>query len=405
MSRNNFITAIDIGTENTKILVVEKTIEGEDLKVVYFVKEKTFGVRKGIIISPEDVSEILQKCLLEIDEKIGQKIESACVSVNGSHLFSLSSRGTIAVSRADKKISEDDMQRALQAAKTFSLFSNREIIEASPKNFIIDGEQIVKDPLGLDGVRLEAETLVLGGFSPYLKNVTQSVLGSGLHISDMIPCPVADARALLTPRQKELGVAVLDIGAGATGLAIYEEGSLVHLSVLPVGSNNITNDIAIGLTIDADVAEKIKKEYGSCSSTASKKIKVEIGESEALTFSHKALSKIISARVSEIFREVQKELKKVALVQNLPAGIVITGGGAKIPRILELAKKEFKLPCKLGKPSGFIGLDEDPSLSTVCGLALLEADMTDGENSSCPENEVIKNLWFKIKKMLKALIP
>lgn len=124
-----------------------------------------------------------------------------------------------------------------------------------------------------------------------------------------------------------------------------------------------------------------------------------------MTFSHKALSKIISARVSEIFREVQKELKKVALVQNLPAGIVITGGGAKIPRILELAKKEFKLPCKLGKPSGFIGLDEDPSLSTVCGLALLEADMTDGENSSCPENEVIKNLWFRIKKMLKALIP
>ncbi len=404
MSRNNFITAIDIGTENTKILVVEKTIKENELKVISFIKKKTFGVRKGIVINVEEISRLLQNCLCEINEQIGERINSVFVSVNGSHLFSLCSRGSIAVSRADNKISEDDVQRALRTARTFSLSSNKEIIEVFPKNFIIDNDQIVKDPFGLGGVRLEAEVLVLGGFSHYLKNVTQAVLTSGVHVLDMVPCPVAAARALLTPRQKELGVAVLDIGAGTSGMAVYQEGNLVHLVVLPIGSNNITNDIAIGLTIDAEIAERIKVEYGTCSPEGNKKIKVEVGESEFVSFSPKALSRIINARVSEIFKEAQKELKKISLDKGLPAGIVLTGGGAKILEILDIAKKEFKLPCRLGKLEGFIGLDTDPSLSVVCGLALIDDDFNDFEGPSYLSNFFGK-IWAKFKKMLKVFIP
>jgi cell division protein FtsA len=200
---------------------------------------------------------------------------------------------------------------------------------------------------------------------------------------DIVPSPLASSASVLSPRQKELGVALLDIGAGTSELAVFEEGDLIHLAIFPIGSANITNDIAIGLKTDIDTAERIKIEYGSSIFKGNdKKEKIEIEGEEPLVFSQKMLTRIIEARVSEIFGEVHKELKKISKQNLLPAGVVLTGGGAKLPKIVELAKKELKLPCRIGKPLNFSGLEDDPSLATACGLVLRAADFEEGRSFS-----------------------
>jgi len=405
MAKAHLITGLDIGTSAIKTLVAQKSSNTE-LEVISQISEPAAGTRKGVVIDTEVVSNILQNILERAKTETGARINSVYLNVGGSHIFSTSSHGLVSVSRADQKISEEDVNRVLQAAQTFSLPSNKEIFDVLPREFIVDGEKGIKEALGMQGVRLEAEVLVLGGFSPYLKNLTQAVLSSDLQILDMIPSPISSARACLSPRQKELGVAILDIGAGTSGLAVFEEGDLIHLAIFPIGSGNITNDIAIGLKTDIDVAERIKIEHGSCllSSTkaARKKEKIEIGEPEPLVFSQKQLVNIIEARVSEIFGEVNKELKKISREKLLPAGVVLTGGGSKLPKIIELAKKELKLPCRLGKPQGFLDFEKDPSLATVCGLVLEGADL---ETERSPSMLRRTNLLSKLKRIFKIFIP
>jgi len=409
MPKNHIITGLDIGTGSIKILVANLESGEEKLEALSLVRENSFGVRRGVVVNVEGVSNILQNSLSRIKEDVGFKINSAYVNVDGSHLFSLPSRGTIAVSRADQKISEEDINRVLQAAQTISLPSNKEIFDVFPREFIIDGQKGIKEVLGLQGVRLEAEVLVLGGFAPYLKNLSRAVTDSELQILDIVPSPIAAARAVLTPRQKEIGVALLDIGAGTTGLAVFEEGDLVYFTVLPIGSINITHDVAIGLKLDTEVAERIKIEYGSCLSGGEKKTrlrskeKIEIEGEAPLVFSRKALNEIIEIRTSEIFSEVQKELKKISREKLLPAGIVLTGGGAKLPGIVELAKRELKLPCKIGKPQGFQDLEEDLSFSTVCGLVLAGVDLI--EESQPVISEFGKGISSKIKRVFKIFLP
>jgi cell division protein FtsA len=405
MARGHLITGLDIGTSAIKTLVAQKKSDA-GLEVVSQISELATGTRKGVVIDPEEVSNVLKNILEKIKTEAGTRINSVYLNVGGSHIFSTSSHGLVSVSRADQKISEEDVNRVLQAAQTFSLPSNKEIFDVFPREFIVDGEKGIKEVLGMQGVRLEAEVLVLGGFSPYLKNLTQAVLNADLQILDMIPSPISSARACLSPRQKELGVAVLDIGAGTSGLAVFEEGDLIHLAIFPIGSANITNDIAIGLKTDIDVAERIKIEYGSSllksKKTSRKKEKIEIGEPEPLIFSPKQLANIIEARVSEIFDQVNKELKKISREKLLPAGVVLTGGGAKLPKIVELAKKELKLPCRLGKPQGFLDLEKDPSLATVCGLVLEGAEL---ETEKSPSIFRGTNLFSKFKKIFKIFIP
>jgi len=406
MAKANVITGLDIGSSNIKVLLAVQE-QDQELQVIFQTKENSVGIRRGVVVGVQELTNILINIFSQIKEETGFKTDSVFVNVDGSHIFSLPSRGTIAVSRADQKISEEDIGRVLQAAQTISLPSNKEIFDASPREYIIDGERGIKEASGLQGVRLEAEVLVLGGFSPYLKNLEQAVLNSNLQVAGIIPSPIAAARAVLTPRQKELGAAVVDIGAGTTGLAVFEEGDLIHLAVLPMGSGNITNDIATGLKLDVDVAERVKVEFGSALTKREKKagfrIKEKIKlteEEEPLVFSRKALNRIIEIRMCEIFEEVQKELKKISKEKLLPGGIVLTGGGVKLPQIVELAKREFKLPCKIGKPRKFLDLENDPAWATACGLVLGGMDDLEGE-----EAPVLGGFSSKVKKLFKTFLP
>lgn len=403
MAKEIFITGLDIGTSSIKTLTVKREPKEEGLGLVLKSSETSDGVRKGTVVGVEKVSSICKNIFSKTSENLGQNIDSIYINLSGSHLFSIPSRGLVSVSRADQKISEEDIQRVLQAAKTINLSSNKEIFEVFSKEYIIDGVKGIKEPLGLQGVRLEVEVLALGGFSPYLQNVRQAVLNSELDILDMIPSPIAAARAVLTGKQKELGVALLDIGAGITSLAVFEEGSLIHLAILPMGSADITNDIAIGLKIDIDTAERVKIEYGSCFLKGRDiKRKINIGEDDPLIFSQKFLVKIISDRISEIFEQVNEELKSISREKLLPAGIVLTGGGAKMHKIVELARNKIHLPVRLGKPEGILGINGDLTMATVCGLVLMGADLEGVKSGSDAWwGEVIS----KIKKIFKNFIP
>jgi cell division protein FtsA len=402
MAREKIITSLDIGSSSVRVLVAKRNSKENIIEVVLKAEEKSDGIRRGTVVNKEKISEVLKNLFSKVCQDLNKQIDSAYVNLGGSHIFSTYSRGLVSVSRADRKISQGDIQRVLLAARTISLPSNKEIFDVVPKEFIIDGVGGIKEPLGLEGVRLEAEVLALGGFSPYLKSTRQAILNSDLEILDLVLSPIAAARAILSEKQKELGVALVDIGAGVTNLIVFEEGSLTHLAVLPMGSGNITTDIAIGLKTAIDTAENIKIQHGSCVFKGRDiKRKIDVEGEEPLVFSQRFLTKIITDRVSEIFEQINEELKKISREKLLPGGVVLIGGGAKLPKIVELAKKKFSLPCSLGRPKGIVGLERDLSWATACGLVLLGADLEEDEKRL----GLGKKLSSKVRKILRIFIP
>jgi cell division protein FtsA len=253
------------------------------------------------------------------------------------------------------------------------------------------------------GIRLEVEVAAICAFSPYVKHLQDAVLGASLEVSDIVPAPLASAHALLTSNQKELGVALLDVGASTTGLAVFEEGDLIHLSVLPIGSDNITHDIAIGLRTEPAIAEMIKKEYGSCLSSQGKRIeRVQLEGGEDIKFPRKLLVHIISSRMQEIFQLANKELKKMARQGKLPSGIVLAGGGAKLPGMVELGKKEFRVSVKRGSPQGIWNAQADPAFFGAMGLVrrAYEIAGSGGGFHSRP-----RNAWKTVRKALRIFLP
>ncbi len=402
MANSEIATGLDVGTGSIKTLVVQRVSPETELEVLANNQKLSTGLRKGVVVNVSKVGDIIQDSFTEVQTQLGRKINFVYANISGSHIFSSFSRGLVSVSRADKRISREDIERVLENARTFSLPKNSEILDVFPKEYIVDGEAGVKEAIGMTGVRLEAEILAVCGFSPYIKNLTEAVFNSGAQIDGVIPSVLAAAKAVLTPRQKELGVVLVDIGAGNTQMAVFEEGELLDLAVFPIGGAHISNDIAIGLCTDIDIAEKIKIEFGTCLNSASKKRSEIKTSGEPFSFSQKMLVKIIEARVVEIFEQVQKELKKISRQGLLPAGVVLTGGGAKLPKIVELAKKELKLPVQIGTPRGFLGLEPDPALATVCGLALEGINFTGSGNNS---SNLLNKIWSIIKKILKIFTP
>jgi len=401
---NPIIAGVDMGTGAIKTLVARKNDESSEFEVLAKIRKNSSGIRKGVITSPEEVGEIISSSLEEAESQINQRIGGVYSNISGSHIFSHISKGLVSVSRADQKISSEDIERVIQAARAFPLSKNKEILEVFPREFIIDGERGIKDPLEMNGIRFEAETLIVGGFSPYIRNATQAIINAGVQLNDMVLSQMASAKATLNPREKELGVALLDIGAGTASLAVFEEGGLIHTVVFPIGSNDITNDIAIGLKTDIDTAEKIKLEFGSCIAGKNDKKKEKIkslSSSEEVVFSRDFLRKIIEARVCEIFDLVGEELKKISKDGLLPAGIVLTGGGSKINRVSDLAKKTIKLPCRIGEPAGFSPPINDASFVVACGLVIAGDELEESEGGDGFGSRIAK----KIRKFTKNLIP
>lgn len=406
MARERYVVGIDVGSSNVRVIVAQPPLAilgrgeargGHDPAIPTILGvacEPTDGMQKGVITDVEAAVGSISRAVVLAERMAGVPIEHAYVSINGSHILSQNSRGVIAVSRADGEITEDDVARVINAAQAISLPSNREILHVLPQEFIVDGQEHIHDPVGMTGVRLEVETHIIEGSAPFIKNITKSLNQAGVHVEDFVFAPLAAAAAVLDKRQKELGVVLVDLGAGTTSLVIYEENTLIHTAVLPLGTSHITNDIAIGLRTAIDVAETVKREYGTAlvgDVKANESIVIEDdGASEQETISRLEVANIIRARLEEILSFVDRELKSVNRSGLLPAGVVFTGGGALLPGVVDTAKKHLRLPARLGQPKlmhGLTGTSEDASYAVVHGLVHWAFEQ---------EQRSVKRLQFKV---------
>lgn len=414
MSKNNIITGLDIGT--TAVRTVIARIKNDSKPQIIGVGEfPSIGLRRGAVVDIDETVKSIAKSIEGAERTSGVSVNQAYVSIGGSHIFSRTSKGVVAISRADGEVSGEDVSRVINAASAVSLPPNREVVHIIPREFTIDGQQAIKDPLGMSGVRLEVDTLIIEGASPFIKNLNKCVREADIEIKDLVLGPLAASRSVLDKRQKELGVAVLDIGGGTVGLSVFEEGDIVHSCVLPIGASHITNDIAIGLRTTIDLAEKIKIEFGfAYSSEISKKDVInlaKIEKNEEGNVPRKHIAEIMEARCCEMFELVNKELRKIDRQGLLPAGVVLVGGGAKIPGIIDLAKEQLRLPAQVGFPVGFGGIAdklEDPAYATVLGLILWGMDAEVGDSPkgiSRPNIPSVANTVSKMKKWFRNFLP
>ncbi|HNZ86504.1 MAG TPA: cell division protein FtsA [bacterium] len=413
MVKSHIITGLDVGSRSIKIVVAQYDMDGRELRIIGAADHPTKGIVNGNIISIEDVVNSISTTLEKVERVIGMPIEGAVIGISGPHIKSISSQGVVAVSKADGEIREEDVGRVIEAAQAVAVPHNYEILHVIPKTYKVDNQEDIKDPVGMTGIRLEVEAQIVMALSNQKKTIEKCMNRVGVDIDDEVFSILADSEAVLSREQKELGVALINIGASNTGLAVYEAGELLHTAVLPVGSGHITNDLAIGLRTSIRVAEMIKMQEATCILEDIKK-RDEIDLSlfdETLEGGRKnmipktEIANITKARVEEIFDLVAKELKNIERFGMLPAGVVLTGGGAKLQGIVEQAKEQLRLPvflAKLQKINSIVDKTEDLSYSTVVGLLL----WTHNNNSiRTPITVSIGGFLGKIKNAFKRIIP
>jgi cell division protein FtsA len=416
MIKEGIITGLDIGSTTIRIAVGQLNPHDHKIHVLGAAEHPAEGVNKGAVTSIEDAVSSISGALEKVERMTGVPVEHAYVGINGSHITSQESHGVIAVSKADGEIREEDVERVIEAAQAVATPPNYEILHVIPRSFTVDNQKGIKDPIGMSGIRLEVDAQIVQGLSAQIKNLTKCIYRTGIDIDDVVLGVLASAEAVLTKKQKDLGVALLNIGGATTSLLVFEEGDVLHTAILPVGASHVTNDIAIGLRTSIDLAEKVKIEYGSALPEEINKREdinlAEIDNREEGIVSRKHVAEIIEARCEEIFTMADKELQKIDRSGLLPAGIVITGGGAKMSGLLEVAKREFKLPASLGFPLdlGPTAVDKinDLNFSTAIGLLYWGASFmqkSSGGKFSMPKMTAVSDVTNKMKKWFKSLIP
>ncbi len=406
MADSKIVVGLDIGTSKVCVVVGQRLEGSKTPEIIGFGIAPSTGLRKGIVSDIEETTSSISAALEEAERIAGTSLSNVFLGINGAHISFLTSKGVIAVSRASGEIGEDDISRALEAAEAISLPANSEVLHVIPSSYTVDNQQGITDPIGMNGVRLEAMAHIITGSTPIIKNFTKCVLRTGVDINELVLNPLAASRACLTDRQKELGCALVDIGAGTTSLTVYEEGNLLYTAILPIGSGHITNDIAIGLRTSIDTAEQVKLEYGFATAK-------EISKHETINLSslskeegkvlRQHVAEIIEARLNEIFSMVRAELKKAGKDTLLPSGVIFVGGGSKLPGIIDLAKEKLKLPCQVGFPlelKGVVEKVDDPAYACCVGLMLWGLDSETGKGhfgflrQGGPAVDKIKK-WFK----------
>jgi cell division protein FtsA len=377
MSRKDIIVGVDVGSSTVRTVIAEIISQEEKPRIIGVGASSSSGVRKGIIVDLEETVRSINASLEQAERTAGVNVSEAIISVGGNHISSQNSKGVIAVGRADGEVTHDDIERVINAAQAISIPANKEIIHIIPKDYSLDDQKNIKDPLGMNGVRLEVEAMIIEGATPFIRNLHKCFEQAGINVISFVLAPLAAARACLSKRQKELGVVLVDIGGGTTSIAVFEESDLLHTAIIPIGGNHITNDIAIGLRTSIDVAERVKLEFGNAMpKEISKKEDIDLSQidpNEEGIVSRYHVTEIIEARLEEIFTLVNKELKKIGKDRLLPAGAVITGGTAKLPGVVDLAKNVLGLPAQTGFPvplGGLVDKVDEPSFVTPVGLVI-----------------------------------
>ena len=414
--REEIIVGLDVGSSAIRTVIAQRSNRKDSKPIILGVGTAlSSGIRRGIVVDVEETVRSIATSVELAEKAAGVPVERAYVSIGGNHIASQVSKGVVVVSRVDGEISEEDVSRVIEAAQAVSLPNNREMIHIIPCTFNIDDQDKIKDPVGMNGTRLEVEALIIEGASPFIKNLSKCVHQAGIDIDEFVFSPLASAKSVLSKKQKELGVVMVDIGSGTTEMSIFEDNSILSAAALPIGAGHITNDIAIGLRVSVETAEKIKLEYGTAlPEEVNKKDKINLSEisDEEEFVSRRYVAEIIKARLVEIFSMVDKKLKEVDRSGMLPAGVVLTGGGAKLPGIIDVAKETLRLPVQIGFPtelSGIVDKVDDPSFATAIGLIMWETDeenfFSNSKNHGLLNKFGLREVEGKIKKVFKTFLP
>jgi cell division protein FtsA len=408
------IVGIDVGTTKICVLVGELDRDGK-LNIVGVGTCPSQGLRRGVVVNIEETVTSIAAALDRAERLSGKKITSAYVSITGSHIASENSKGFVAITPSHRDIEENDISRAFEVARAIAMPASREIIHVIPRGYVIDGQEGIKNPIGMSGFRLEVETHIITGAVSSIYNLMKCVDKAHIDIEDRVLAPLASGAAVLEDGETDLGVALVDIGAGTTDIAVYVDGAIWHTVVLPVGGNLITSDIAIGLRLPVGIAEELKIIYGHCDPSA-------IDEDDMIDLSQfmpdcddlvprKLLAEIIQARIEEIFCLVREEMRKSGYDGLLPGGIVLTGGTAELPGILEMAGQVLDLPARIGSPLGLHGIADSinrPAYSTAVGLllwGLSHASLQLEEEEVEEEALVTDTVLSRFGRWLRTFIP
>jgi cell division protein FtsA len=364
-------------------------------------------MRKGVVVHVDDAAEAVVQAITEAERLSGMRLNGATVNVNGAHVSGINSRGVIAISAANREITPEDRFRVEEAATIVKLPPNREIIQVFAKNYRLDGQDNIKDPVGMHGVRLEVDTHIVSAATPNLRSLDMALEKAQVAPHNHTLSSLAAAEAVLTRQQKEAGTVLIDIGAGTTNLVVLEDGEVQHVAVLPIGGAHITNDLAIGLKTDLDIAEAVKVRYATLSSKATTpNVRLKLNNQDHI-FKNEEIAMITEARVDELFEYVNKELTRIHRAHKLPGGVVVVGGTAKLPGLAEFAKERMQLAARIGSlhsVSGLVDTVADPTYASAVGLMLLdmllqpESAPVNGGAASARALNFVDNLWQRFKR-------
>jgi len=403
---SRYAVGIDIGTTTVRCVVGHIDATTGTPTVVGVGQAPNQGMRKGIVANLTGPAQAIDEALGEAERMSGYQVNGASISINGAHILSTKADGMIAVGAMDHEVNYEDLRRIEEVATLGKVPANREILEVVPHSYRLDGQDNIKDPIGMTGTRLEINANVVSALVPHLMNLQKSAEMAKVSPHAITPAVLAAAQSVLTEQQMENGVAVIDIGGATTSVAVFEEGDLQYIGVVPIGGINITNDLAIGLKTDPEIAEKVKVTQATAVPRGKQESVSIKHEKETQTFESSDVDEIVEARLEEIFIAVQKELKKAGRAGQLPSGVVLTGGSANIKGIAEYAKQHLELAARVGKSKGYGGVAdhiEEPQFTTAVGLMLIDAQDNQRQQHAPKSNSgkvTVKNATHAIGKFL-----
>ncbi len=402
------VVGLDIGTTKIACIIGEQDVNGE-LKLVGVGVSPSDGLRKGVVVNIDKTVRSITKAVEEAELMAGVDVQEAYVGIAGDHIRSINSKGVVAVTRPDNEITQADVERVIEQARAVAIPMDREILHVIPQEFIVDDQTGIREPVGMSGVRLEAEVHIVTGAVTSAQNIYKSVEKAGLRVKDIVLQPLASSYAVLGDDEKELGVALIDIGGGTTDIAIFFDSSIRHTAVIALAGRNVTSDVAIGIRTPLEKAEEIKKRYGCAMSAKARSdeyIPVPgVGGRDQSEISKSVLASIIEPRMEEIFSLAMREIKRTGYSEMLGAGIVLTGGCALMEGIADLAVRVFEMPVKVGTPDGFGGLVETArSPIHATGVGLVRYAMHHGSKEPGPRlvgEESFNRVFRRMKEWMK----
>ncbi len=411
LDREAVLVAIDVGTSKVVALIGEVTRDG-DVTIIGKGAQPASGLKKGVVINIDQTVSSIRAAREQAERLSGYRVESAIVAVGGNHVESQNSRGAVAVSGPRREVTHEDVDRATEVARAVTIPNNREVLHVLPRGFVVDGQEGVKDPLGMSAVRLEVETHIVHAGATAVQNLTKCVQRAEVRIDELVAASLGSADAVLTETEKELGVAVADFGAGTIDLALFLDGSPFHTAVLPLGGNNVTNDVAIGLKTSLVAAEDLKIAHGTADPSGvgeDDEVTVEtIGEGGGRTASRLELAQIIEARMREVFEKVGEEIGRAGHTGKLPAGLVLTGGASQLVGTAQLGREVLQMPVRVAGPTGVGGLTDHlltPAYSTSLGLLLWGARSVRGYEPLRYESAPAPSVVARMRDWLRGLAP